>query len=87
LRLAASPTPAIGAVTFALSGANGPTRIEVLDLSGRRLWSRTFDGGSTVVRWDGTRDGGGRAGPGVYFARAEDSRGVLVRRVSWLGGR
>jgi len=87
LRMAAAPNPANGAVTFSLSGANGPTRLEVLDLSGRRVWSRTFDGGSTVVRWDGARDGGGRAVPGVYFARAEDARGVLVRRLSWLGGR
>jgi hypothetical protein len=87
LRLAATPNPASDAVTFSLSGANGGTRLEVLDLAGRRVWSRAFDGGSAVVRWYGERDDGGRAGPGIYFARAEDARGVLVRRVSWLGGR
>lgn len=87
LRLSAAPNPAAGEVTFALSGASGATRLEVLDLAGRRVWARDFAGGSAVARWRGERDGGGRAGAGVYFARAEDARGVLVRRVSWLGAR
>ncbi len=87
LRLEAAPNPAAGAVTFSLWGADGATRLEVLDLAGRRVWSRTYDGGSATTRWSGERDDGGRAKPGVYFARVEDAHGALVRRVSWLGGR
>jgi hypothetical protein len=87
LRLVAGPNPAAGAVTFALAGAQGATRLEVLDVSGRRVWGRSYAGGSAVARWDGERDGGGRATSGVYFARAEDARGVVVRRVNWLGAK
>lgn len=87
LRLAAAPNPAKGAVTFTLSGASGRARLEVLDLSGRRVWSRAVGGADATFPWSGERDDGGRAAPGVYFARAEDANGVLVRRVSWLGGR
>ena len=87
LRLSAAPNPARDAVTFTLVGASGAARLEVLDLSGRRVWSRAVAGAGTTLRWTGERDGGGRAAPGLYFARAEDANGVLVRRVSWLGGR
>jgi hypothetical protein len=87
LRLSLGPNPAGGAVRFSLSGASGATRLEVLDLAGRRVWSRAFAGGSAALEWRGERDSGGHAVPGVYFARLEDERGVLVRRLSWLGGR
>lgn len=85
LRLAAGPNPAPGEVTFALAGATGTVRLELLDVHGRRVWGRSFPGGSAVARWNGEHDRGGRAQPGVYFARAEDARGVVVRRVTWLG--
>lgn len=87
LRLAAGPNPASSEVIFALSGAQGPVRLELLDLAGRRVWGRDVGGGSALVRWNGEREAGGRAPAGIYFARAEDARGVLVRRVSWLGAR
>ncbi len=85
LRLSLGPNPARGAVRFSLSGASGATTLEILDLSGRRVWSRSFPGGSAGVAWSGERTGGGRAHAGVYFVRLEDARGVLVRRLSWLG--
>lgn len=87
LRLEAAPNPARDAVTFSLAGASGLARLELLDLAGRRVWSRDVAGTGATLRWNGEREGGGRAAAGVYFARAEDARGVLVRRVTWLGGR
>ncbi len=86
LRLAVGPNPARGEVTFTLAGAAGTARLEVLDAAGRRVWAREVAGAGRL-RWAGERDGGGRAAPGLYFARAEDARGVIVRRVSWLGAR
>jgi hypothetical protein len=50
----------------------GPVDVRIYDLSGRevailaREWS---PGGTRLVRWDGRRLGGGRAGAGLYFAR------------------
>jgi len=85
LRLALGPNPARGVVRFSLSGASGATTLEILDLSGRRVWSQSFAGGSAGVAWSGERVGGGRARAGVYFARLEDARGVVVRRLTWLG--
>ncbi len=86
LRLAIVPNPARDGVTFTLAGVSGPARLELLDVAGRRVWSRAVEGGEATLRWSGERERGGRAAPGIYFARAEDSRGVLVRRVTWLGG-
>lgn len=52
--------------------AAGPARVDVFDLSGRRLRTladREFPKGLTVLTWDG-RDAGGRTLPrGLYFAR------------------
>ncbi len=41
--------------------------------------------GAGLVRWDGARESGGVAAPGVYFARFEDARGVAAARIVWLG--
>lgn len=86
LRLAVAPNPARDAVTFTLAGAAGTARLEVLDVAGRRVWAGEVAGAGRL-RWAGEREGGGRAAAGLYFARAEDARGVLVRRVTWLGAR
>ncbi|MBI5170497.1 MAG: T9SS type A sorting domain-containing protein [Candidatus Eisenbacteria bacterium] len=86
--LDAGPNPARGRVTFSLARMTRGARLELLDLSGRRVWARDFaEGGSAAVSWSGERDGGGRVPPGIYLARLEDAHGVNVRRVSWLGGR
>ena len=37
------------------------------------------------VTWDGRTDDGTRVRPGLYWARLEDSRGSVVRKVTWLG--
>ncbi len=87
-QMQAGPNPARGRVAFSLARMTRGARLELLDLSGRRVWSRDFaDGGSAAVTWYGQRDGGGRVPPGIYVARLEDAHGATVRRVSWLGGR
>jgi len=85
--LSLQPNPAAGRVEFALGHVRRRGHIEILDASGRRIWSRTLAPGSSIVPWDGTMDAGGLATPGIYFARAEDSGGVSASRLSWLGGR
>lgn len=85
-RLAASPNPARGALTIELgnpTSAEVPVRVNVLDLSGRRLaelpvaiarsgWTRLF--------WDGRGARGEPVPPGLYWVRAELAGRRLVRR-------
>jgi len=85
--VAAAPNPAREAMRFTLVRSAAGARLELLDLSGRRVWSAPPPPGGGTLTWRGERDGGGRVPPGVYFVRLEDARGVAVRRVTWLGGR
>lgn len=85
LRLLAGPQPARASVRFEASGMSGAAHLELLDVTGRRIWARRFDTGASVVQWDGRCDDGHRATAGLYFARLEDARAVRVRRVTWLG--
>lgn len=85
--LRATPQPAREVVRFDATGLAGDSRLELLDLSGRRVWGTRLSTAATSVAWRGERDAGGRAAPGVRLARLEDARGVSVRRVHWLGGR
>jgi hypothetical protein len=85
--LSLSPNPARGVVLLATtSGARG-ARLEIVDAGGRRVWSKTLGAGDAALTWRGEREGGGSAGPGLYFARIEDARGFRVRRLAWLGSR
>lgn len=86
-RLNVGPNPAQGEVRFEASELSRDARLEVLDLSGRRVWSVALPAGARTVRWAGERERGGRVSAGVYFARLEDARGVAVKRVAWLGAR
>ncbi len=83
--LALAPNPARGTVRFAARDVSLAARLELLDLSGRRVWSRPLPAGASAFAWNGERDAGGRARAGVYFARLEDARGVAVQRLTWLG--
>lgn len=79
------PVPARGQIGLSLRELSNRARIEILDASGRRLWSRPLGRGAAVLEWRGERDGGDHARPGVYFVRVEDDRGVTARRFVWLG--
>jgi hypothetical protein len=87
LSLRNTPNPASGLVRFDVAGAAGPARLDVLDLSGRVIWSRTLAPGACDVTWRGESERAGRAASGLYFARLRDARGMVVRRIAWLGGR
>ena len=65
--------------------ASRGARVEILDAAGRRVWGRALGTGLAQASWRGTRDDGGAARAGVYFARFEDAAGVAVRRFVWLG--
>lgn len=86
--LAAHPNPFRGRTTisYALPSA-GSAELAVFDAQGRRvrtLVSGERPAGPTSVVWDGTRDDGSGAGPGVYFVRLA-SPGAdpgLARRVT-----
>lgn len=84
--LRAEPSPGRGTLRFELSRVQGAGKLELLDATGARIWSRKLAAGASSVTWDGTRSAGGAsAPPGVYFARARDAAGVTVARVVWLG--
>jgi hypothetical protein len=84
--LAVAPSPAAGEVRFDAGRLAGGARLEVLDATGRRVWSREAPAGRASFVWRGERDAGGRAPAGVYLARVRDVRGTVIRRWTWLGG-
>ncbi len=83
--LRVGPNPALGAVRFALADLATPARLEVLDLAGRRVWTRVLAAGERGATWLGERDGGGRVSAGIYFARLQLAHGTETRRITWLG--
>jgi flagellar hook assembly protein FlgD len=83
-----SPNPATdrAAIGYALAGA---TRVEirVYDAAGRLvrlLLDQTQPAGFYQVAWDGRRDDGGAAGPGVYFYRMRAGDYSASRKMSWI---
>ncbi|MBI5836572.1 MAG: T9SS type A sorting domain-containing protein [Candidatus Eisenbacteria bacterium] len=84
-----APNPARGGVTLRFSlAAAGPAAIEILDVAGRRVWSRRWerlDAGEHFARWEGNGSAGQSAGAGLYFVRLAAAAGtrheklVLVR--------
>lgn len=79
------PCPASRDVAFALA-PSGPTRVSVLDLTGRRVRTLAFGAAHDVARdahWDLHDDSGRRVPPGIYFLRAasmdrSESRRLVV---------
>ena len=82
-----NPVRAGGAIHFVLPHP-GFARVEVLDLSGRRVRSlldrRDLGAGAERVWFDGRNQDGGRLASGVYFYRVETSFGTLTRRFAIL---
>jgi hypothetical protein len=82
-----TPNPGTGAVSFSLQVTSANARFEILDTSGRRIWSQAVAAGPATVAWHGERDHGGGATPGIYFVRVVGAGQESVRRFAWLGAR
>jgi len=82
LRVSPNPVLAHARVHFDADPAVLERKVEVLDLTGRRVATLTLPAGARSAEWAG-RDLDGRAAPaGVYFARMEDdARAANVRFV------
>ncbi len=85
--LVVAPEPAHGEARFALARLGGAARLTIVDLSGRRVWTRDVAGDEATVVWRGERDRGGAAGAGLYLVRIDGATGRTTRRLHWLGAR
>jgi len=77
LRLAAGPPGP--AVRFVVE-SDLPSRLELFDLRGRRLLTRSFPAGTYIHVWDGSGGGGRRAAAGLYLGRLTTSTGSVSCR-------
>ena len=82
-----APNPGHGTtlLRFSLPQA-GHARLEILDLSGRRLWQAESEltAGPHEWRWDGRGGQGGSVGAGLYFVRLVTPWGNRTERLIWL---
>lgn len=80
------PNPAARGARLSLTlPVASDTRLEILDVSGRRVWSGSrarLAAGVHELEWTGTTDAGSRAQPALYFARVVAGGRVLVRRIT-----
>jgi hypothetical protein len=79
-----SPNPSRGPVSFAIvSPGPVPGRLEVYDVTGRLVASRSFDlpAGASRVHWDGRDDAGRPTAAGVYLARLSVGEQRTVSRI------
>ena len=87
LALSAGPNPSAGAVDIALTLARASSvSLEVLDAGGRRVfaWRSALGSGAHHVRWDGRRESGEAASPGLYFVTARAGSDKASCRVAIL---
>ena len=70
-----------------MTGAAGAARLDVLDLSGRVVWSRALPPGEREAPGAASATAPAARPSGIYFARLRDARGSVVRRIAWLGPR
>ena len=80
-----SPNPFRTAMTAALGlPSERLVRAFVVDCSGRRVRSLFAErrSGTSAITWDGSRDDGERAGPGLYFLYVRAGRDQLVRKLA-----
>ncbi len=85
----ASPTPNPSAGNTRLSFTlprEGHARLEVLDLSGRRLWAieGVFSAGRYSTEWNGRTTDGSTVGAGLYFVRLSTPFGTRTDRLARL---
>ena len=73
------PNPFHAETHIDVSGAGGPIEVEVLDLSGRVVWSRHAI--ASEIIWSGVDDLGRRVPAGLYFLRVSDTKQSVVRRL------
>ena len=73
------PNPFHAETHIDVSGAGGPIEVEVLDLSGRLVWSRHAI--ASEILWSGVDDLGRRVPAGLYFLRVSDPKQSVVRRL------
>lgn len=89
--LALRPNPTVGSVDVSFATGTGERwRVEVVDLSGRRvceLGGGVGDGHALTLRWDGRDREGAPARPGIYWVRVESGTVAAVRRLALLGTR
>lgn len=81
--LEVAPNPAPGRVEFRFELESGvPARLAIFDLFGRRVRELETAAGSGLQRvmWDGRRDGGEPAAPGLYLARVGGGGSRLTQR-------
>ena len=75
------------AFTLSPAGAAGPVRLEIYDISGRRI-AGILDGalepGVHAFTWRHPTDRGGSASSGIYFARLSTREGVIGRKLILL---
>ena len=82
-KLEVTPNPSRGRVEFRFSRASArASKLAIFDLFGRRVRELETVAGSGVlhVTWDGRRESGELAAPGLYLARVGDGISRLARR-------
>ncbi|MEQ1831429.1 MAG: FlgD immunoglobulin-like domain containing protein [Candidatus Eisenbacteria bacterium] len=85
LGVSVRPNPVRRAAEFHVERLAGDlARIEVLDASGRRVWSEELEPeteGERALRWDLTTAQGQRVRPGLYFVRVTTARASYSRHL------
>lgn len=84
-RPAPNPSATNTRLSFTLP-REGHARLEVLDLSGRRVWSieGEFSAGRYSTEWNGRASDGSRVGAGLYFVRLSTPFGTRMDRLARL---
>ncbi len=82
-----APNPARGSAAFTFSlPAPGEARLEIVDVTGRRIWARreVLAAGAHTWRWDGRDDAGRARGAGLYLVRLVTPWGTRRTRLVWV---
>ena len=83
-----APRPSLGSARMRYGlPRSAQVELEVFDVQGRRmrtLVSGPQEPGWHDVTWDGSTDGSGRAGSGLYYARFRAEGHTFHQRIVWL---